>query len=459
MISVSIQLDKQSGLPLHEQISASLKRAIKAGALQGKRLPSVRGLAQRLAVSPSTVAAAYRTLVAGHLVEAAPRSAFLVAADVTPRAGDGVLSLDKIQPHLRHHPVAEFGRLVAEVAGRDESAGGYEDYRGHGRLRELLADLNREAGFPADPQLELLVTAGAQQAIALMARLAGPGARIAVEDPTYPGAHVAFQRAGAVLTAIPAGSEGPDLKVLEKVAGSLDLMYCCPTYGNPSGRSWSVKTRERVAALAARKGFVILEDDYLGDLDYLDEKLPRLKALAPGAKIVHIRTFSKCLLPALRIAGVTADPRTIDLLLKEKMGGDITGSALLQRALALFLERGSYRDHLARVRPFYRSVREALRRELAAGVTNIRYGDPPGGLCLLGELPTDVDGVRFAEECRSLGAAIAPGKDYFIKPADGASSFRICFGSIEPEDAPAVARILARAGERAALGTEGTSLV
>ncbi len=460
MNSVSIQLNRDAAQPLHEQISDAMEKAIKSGDLRGKRLPSVRGLAQRLMVSPSTITAAYRTLVSRRLAEAAPRSGFIAPADINAREkGAKILSMDKIQPNLKYHPVAEFGRLVAETAERDESSGGYEDFRGYRRLRELFADLDAESGIAADPKMDIFITAGCQQAIALVAQIMGSGTKVAVENPTYPGALLAFQQAGATLIPIPAKNDGPDLKALEAVAGSIDLFYCCPSYGNPTGRSWSHKIRERIAALAVRKGFTIFEDDYLGDLDYLDEKLPRLKSLAPEAKIIHVRSFSKCLLPALRIAGVTAAPPTIDLLLKKRLSADITGSSFLERGLALFIERGRYREHLADVRPFYKTVREAFRREFGKTKSSIRYGDPPGGLSMLAELPQRLDATLFAAECERLGVMIAPAKDYFLNPLQGASCFRICFGGVEPEDAPFVARVLERACERTALGSESSSLV
>ncbi len=459
MISVSIQIDEDSDLPLHEQISEAMARCIRAGAARGARLPSVRGLAARIKVSPATVAFAYRTLVARHLVEASPRSGYVVAARFDNSDGKGPLSLEKIEPNLRRLPTAEFGAVLAEIAETDPSSGGYEDYRGNRRLRERLADLDTEAGFSADPDMNIIVTAGAQQAIALCARILGSGRRVAMEDPTYLGARIAFARAGAEIVPVPAGRDGPDLAALEKAADSVDLFYACPTYANPTGRSWSVEVRERVAALAAKKGLVVIEDDFLGDLDYLGERLPRLKALAPEAGIIHVRTFSKCLLPSLRIAGVTADPRTVDLLQKEKTWSDVAGSALLQRALATFLERGGYRAYLERVRPFYRKLREALRKELGRGGAGIVYGDPPAGLCLFSTLPEGVDGSRFVEECRRLGVTVSPGRDYHLDPADGASSFRIGFGGLEPEDAPLLARTLERACERAAIGSERVSIV
>lgn len=458
MLSVSLQIDhKRKSQPLHEQISDAIEKAIARGAHRGTRLPSVRGLSKRLNVSPSTVTAAYRTLVSRHLVEASARSGFIVAAESRIRTAQPGFPLDKIEPNLKHHPIAEFGRLVAEVAASDDTAGGYGDYRSDLGLREQLAILDAEAGIKADPAMDILVTSGSQQAIALVAQMIGPGARVAIEDPTYPGVHLAFQQSGAKLLAIPAKQDGPDMKILETASDSIDLFYCCPTYANPTGQSWSIRTRERVAALALRKGFVLFEDDYLGDLDYLDENLPRLKALAPEAKIIHARTFSKCLIPALRIAGVTADPHTIDLLLNRKLAADIVTSLLLQRALALFIERGAYRDLLNRVRPFYKSVRDALRTELNKSDSGIAFGAPPAGLSLFAELPDQLDAIRYAAECERLGVRINPGRDYFLDPHSGASAFRICFGGIEPTDASTVVKALDRACERT-IGSGRSSL-
>jgi GntR family transcriptional regulator/MocR family aminotransferase len=438
-----------------------MKQAIESGEFRGRRLPSVRGLANRLKVSPTTITTAYRTLVARNLAQAAPRSGFIALAQAKARNEDSsrILSLDKIQPNLKYQPVAEIGRLIAESAGRDETSGGYEDFRGCFRLRELLADLNAESEIASDPKMNIFITAGCQQAITIAAQIMGPGAKIAMENPTYPGAPLAFQQAGSKILPIPARDEGPDLKALEAAAGSIDLFYCCPTYGNPTGRSWTPKVRERVVALAAKKGFTIFEDDYLGDLDYLEEKLPRLKSLEPKAKIIHVRSFSKCLLPALRIAGVTADPSTIDLYLKKRLAADIAGSPFLERGLALFLQRGRYKEHLAKVRPFYKSVREAFRKEFETTKGLIRYGNPPGGLSLSAKLPEGLDASFFAAECEKLGVMIAPAKDYFLNPHEGDSYFRICFGGVEPEEAPFVAKVLERACERTALGSNKNSLL
>ncbi len=447
MLSDIVQIDRTSRMPVQSQIADAFADAIVAGKLEGgRKLPSLRSLSARLGISAATAAAAYRNLVDRRLIAAHPRSGFVVSslAAALRKAGEGertILPLHRIEPNLRLHPTADFARVSAEVAAMDPEAGGYEDYRGSRALRAMLAELDEADGIPADPEKGILVTAGAQQAIAIIARAAGKGTRVAVEDPTYPGARLAFASAGAELVPVRAATAGPDPAALEKAcaAGRFDLFYCCPTYGNPSGRSWDRETRELVLRASARYGFTILEDDYLGDLDYLEEKPPRLAALSasiPGSRVIHIRTFSKCLLPALRVAGVSADERTIAKLLAVKSADDICGSALIQRGLARYLETGAYGAHLRRVRPHYAAVRVALRAALGAASPTLRFDDPPAGLCLLGRLEKGMDLGRFMAECKAQGVSVSPGPDYWQEGSEGALAFRIGFGSLETEEIP-----------------------
>lgn len=456
MISVSVQIDPNAAEPIRAQISGAYAAAIRAGRLPaGAPLPSVRGLSGRLGVSPATVVAAYRELCAAGLATASPRSAFRVAGKAAVQERSEFF-LNRIEPDLRIHPVAEFGRLVAEVAAADCSAGGYEDYRGHRELREAMAELDAEIGVASDPANGLLVTAGAQHALALIARLLGAGATVAVEDPCYPGARIAFSSAGARLVPLRITDDGPAPDALRAIArrGAVTALYCCPTYANPTGRSWSEEARRRVMKAASDGGFLIIEDDFLGDLDYLEETPTRLAALAaefPKARVARIRTFSKCLLPALRIAGVTGDAGFIDRLLPLRIADDLCGSALLQRALARFIRSGDYRRHLERVRPRYRAVREALRVALSGLDGRIRFDDPPAGLCLLGRVAEEIDFERFLAECANAGVHLSHGKDYWHDAADGARRFRMGFGSLSPDEVGRIADVM----ERAANSTAG----
>lgn len=471
MFSVTIQI--KSEVPIHRQIADQIEAALAAGQLRADRnLPSVRGLAGRLSVSPATVVAAYRELGARRVVESRPRSGYRAVVNAAANAAaktaagaeerdlgratriDGVpYPLHRIEPNLRLHPVAEFGRLIAEEAAACPASGGYEDYRGYGPLRVALEELLAGDGVEAPAERGILVTDGAQHAISLAARVLGASGRVAMEDPVYPGARLAFSAAGAEVLPLTTTGDGPDPAALDALAakGPVDLLYCCPTYGNPSGHSWSDETRERVLAVAARRGILVFEDDYLGDLEYRGPRRPPLAAMAGplGARVVHVRTFSKCLLPALRLAVVAAETRILERLLSTRTVDNICGSALLQRPLARFLAEGRYRSHLERVRPHYRELREAVAAQAARCPGGLSFDDPPGGLCLLGTLPRGIDAEGFAEACRAEGVLVTPGASYWARETDGEGRFRIGFGSLEIEDAERAFAALGRALERA----------
>jgi len=362
--------------------------------------------------------------------------------------------------------VREFTELLAALAASDPSMGGYEDYRGNPSLREELATLDREIGIEANPASGMLITSGAQQAITLVARALGPSARVAVENPCFPGARIAFQNAGAEVFPASSCEDGLYSATLEDLAapGRFEALYCCPTYSNPRGRSWSVTARLRVLEASRLGGFLILEDDYLGDLDYLGERLPRLASLSaevPGSRVLRIRTFSKCLLPALRLAEVSGEASVISRLLAQKVSDDIGSSAMMQRALAAFIRDGRYRTHLERVRPRYRATREALRSALSAvgPASGIRFDDPPAGLSLVATLPGDLDAARFFAECGARGVTVASGNDYWLGANPPEPCFRLGFGHLSPEEVRQAVSVFPEAAARAREFSVGRSFV
>ncbi len=482
MGSVTVQIDHEGKIPVKTQIAEAYAAAIGSGTLKpGSALPSIRALSARLTVSPATVVAAYRELQDRGLALAEPRSAFRVAGVAVDSlregnatgspflnggstvdgayapelgGGHGLYALNRIEPDLRVHPAREFARVIAEVASRDPYSGGYEEYRGNAVLREAIAAYDRAKGIESDPANGMLMTSGAQQALQLLARSFPAETAIAFEDPCYPGARLAFAGNRAKIVPVASGEDGPGTEALDAVSapGTVAAFYCCPTYGNPSGRSWSRAARLRVLEAAARGGFLVIEDDYLGDLDYLDEKPDRLSSLAasvPGANVVRIRTFSKSLLPALRLASVTGEAALVSRLLALKVADDIGCSAFTQRALARFIASGQYESHLERVRPRYRATREAVRAALREPIEGLSFDDPPSGLSLLARATGALHPERFVSECAREGALVSPGGDYWHDNAKGSVFFRICFGSLAPEEAAPAIDTLRRASSAA----------
>lgn len=468
MISVPVQIDRASPVSLRAQVTEAYASAIRNGQLPaGTLLPSVRALSGRLCISPVTVAAAYRELCDTGLAKALPRSGVRVAECLAPSpAIRQVFQLNRIEPDLRLHPVAACSRLMSDLAAADPVLGGYADYRGDLALREAVALLDAEIGILSDPVDGVLITSGAQQALSLIGRSLAPGATVAVEDPCYPGARLAFSGAGATLFPLAMDEDGPAASGVALLAqpGRIAALYGCPSYANPTGRCWSETARRRVLQAAQLGGTLLIEDDYLGDLDAPVDALPRLAQLAPeypGVRVVRIHTFSKTLLPALRLASVAGDPALIERLLGLKVADDLGCSALLQRALAVFIQQGHYRRHLELVRPHYAEVRRVLRTAFSGLAPVVQLSGPEGGFCLLGKLAAGIDTPRFLAECSRLGVLLTPGADYWLDGTGmrGRDSFRIGFGSLNVDEVPGICRVLERAAATASTPVATRSLL
>ena len=451
MSSVIVQIDREAAVPVRSQIADAYAQAIRGGQLKpGAALPSVRALSLRLGISPATAVSAYRELSGQGLATALPRSGFRVAGALPGSAERQVFQLNRIEPDLRIHPVAECARLIAELAATDPGIGGYAEYRGEIGLRRAVADLDRELGIDSDPENGVLITSGAQQALSLLGRSLEKGVQVAVEDPCYPGARLAFSGGGAQLVALRVDGDGPDAAALKILAepGRIAAFYCCPTHANPTGWSWSEAARRQVMRAAQRGGCLLVEDDYLGDFDDVRQAAPRLAVLAkeyPGVRVVRIHTFSKTLLPALRLAGVAGEPELIARLLSLKVADDLGCSGFLQRALARFIEQGGYYRHLERVRPHYAKVRELLRVTIASMKPGITFDDSPTGFCMLGRLERGIEAGRFIAECERLGVLLTHGADYWMDATQGVDCFRIGFGSLAPEEVPVVIGLMEKA--------------
>jgi DNA-binding transcriptional MocR family regulator len=255
---------------------------------------------------------------------------------------------------------------------------------------------------------DVIVTAGSQQALDLLARLfINPGDALIVNTLSYTGALAAFALAGARLISVPSDEEGPELAVLERLAHSnAKAFYLMPSCQNPTGLSLSTARRRAVVEWSRRSGIPLIEDDYVSDL-HLDGTAP-LPLRALDGDVIYVGTYSKKLIPALRVGYVVAPPACRPRLESLKQATDL-GSPLIQLALAEFLERGYLRAHIARVLPEYRARRDAMEQGLARSLPpGIGWKRPGAGLLLWVPLPAHVDPHAVFEAARDQGVLVMP---------------------------------------------------
>lgn len=449
--------------PLNEQLADALTRAIEVGLLPpGTRLPAERELARELALSRTTIVAAYDRLRLAGLARSRQGSGTRVATRrpglFEPYAATPAEQTDVEVPFRRvaaSHAQTEVGLLVP-VGVADESVSltigalpagplvaeavataltedvpallgemGYDPF-GLPRLRAGLAAHMTRLGVPTDPD-EIVITSGAQQAVHLVAsQLGGPGTAVAMENPTYIGAIDAFRTTGNRLIPIPVDADGPRVEVVRLVAGSapVRLVYVVPTFHNPTGATMPEARRRDLVRSAHELDLQIIED-LTPDSTLGVGVPPPIAAFDRGDRVITIGSFSKLAWGGLRIGWVRAGRTDIDRIVAGKIVADHSSSLITQAIAARVLDRID--DIAAATNRSAAERRRVVTEALAARLPEWQWTMPEGGLSLWVRLP-DADAVAFSRLAASHGVIVRPGS---LASPDGGfrDHIRIAYGT------------------------------
>lgn len=464
---IRIALDRCSPVPLNEQLASRLRDLVRKGSLgPGEKLPSARELSADAGVNRLTVEAAFARLELEGLIErrqgsgtyvlgrpalaseslrgrGAPVSAWPLWQQLLPKpllarkALAGLpydFSRGMGDPSLI--PALAFRRALQDVVRVEgPEALGYEDPQGHPALRAAIATVLTSLGLAATAE-QILITSGSQQAISLTVRaLLKPGDRIVVEEACYDSALKLFQLLGLQVVPAPMDAAGLDPERLEAVLKRErpGLLYCMPNYQNPTGTVMPASRRQALVRLAAQYNMPILEDDYVGELRYDGHAEPALKTLDREGGVLYTSTFSKMLMPGLRLGFVMAEGPVLAHLTDWKRSLEIACPSLLQRALANYVSVGRYRRHVRKACGVYRERRDAMvaavRRHFPRGT---RLQAPRGGLFLWVELPEGLEASALLELATVEGVSFASGERFFVqKKGAGQSCLRLNFAACE----------------------------
>jgi len=264
-------------------------------------------------------------------------------------------------------PQATFRQVMARqlrrLETRPRSFKSPQGNQGNFQLRNAISDhvaLTRAVGCSAD---DVVVTAGAQQAFDLIARaLVKPGQTIvAVEDPGYPPMRVPFAAAGAQLVPVKVDSNGI---VVSDIPREARIICVCPSHQFPLGMSMSPIRRRELLQFAQLTGAVIVEDDYDGEFRYEGSPIEALRTTEAAEQVFYIGSFSKCMLPSLRLGFVVAPDWARATLIAIKNALDWHCPVPLQAAVAEFIAKGHLGRHVRRLRRIYQQRRDHLLAEL-----------------------------------------------------------------------------------------------
>jgi GntR family transcriptional regulator/MocR family aminotransferase len=423
-----IDIKRNAGGPLSQQIYHYIKNAVLQGTLQAhEKLPSSRELAISLNVSRNVVIESYEQLMAEGFIYAQRGSGTFVCDGLELRT-DTYSNLSAVQrrgkdappilcsfrtgiPDLAQVPIKKWAHIYQQVALDIDSAQlDYQDALGDASLRmQLSAYLGRARGVPASPE-NIIITSGAAQSFRLLCQLIGPDEYALVENPLSYGLFHTLESSQIQIKAIPLDEHGMQTNMLP--ATPPKLIFTTPSHQFPTGVVLPAKRRIELIQYAKQNHAYIVEDDYDSEFRFDGSPIQSMQYLDPE-HVIYVGTFSKTLMPALRIGYMVLPLPLREQLREAKYVSDINSPVLEQKALARFISEGCFEQHIRKMRKLYLKKRNYLIACLKQCFGNsISIFGEAAGL----HFTAAFQGVRFDKELmaaiRKEGIEIAPMSKY-----------------------------------------------
>jgi len=476
---LSVALDQRREQPLFLQLAAAIADDIRRGRLKpGEPLPGSREMAELLGVNRNTIIAGYGELAAEGLVSTRIGGGTFVGRDAvqiarTPAAANsvddvptyalaaplpvpvpigaykpGMLILSRSVPDARLFPAQAMTRAFRRAIGSRGRALNYTNPAGHPHLRsELAAMLSRTRGLFAAPD-NLIITRSIEQGIDLVARaLLAPGDAVVVERFSYAPARRVMKLAGARLIPVAVDGQGLDVDALEDVLAreTIRAVFLTPHHQFPTTVVMAQNRRARLAELALKHRFAIIEDDYDHELHYEGKPVLPIAAGSDRANAVYIGSLANILTPGFGTAFVLAPPVVIERLIGFRAASDAQGDAAVECAIAELFEDGELLRHVRRLRRVYLARRDAFTAALVRHLGNaIEFSVPQGGMALWATVDESIDVSAWSRAGEREGVVFsdARAQDFFERDT---SHMRLGYSFHDEAELEEAARRMARA--------------
>lgn len=447
-------LDPGAATPLYRQIYDRFRSAIASGVLKpGDRIPSARALTKELGLAKGTIEAAYSLLAAEGYIQALGQAGTIVTPGLKQRAAiespmpsntdlavvsfrpDSILPFQMGLPALDAFPRKNWARLGARcVRAMQPSDMVHPAVYGLPALRtQIAAYLHVSRGISCSPS-QIFVTSGYRHTMELIAHaLLKAGDRVWLEDPGYPPTRELFRHMHIAAVPVPIDEDGMVTSDGIKKAPRARAAVVTPAHQSPLCVSLSLPRRQALLDWAARNKAWIIEDDYDGEYRYVSRPLPALKSLDRDGRVLYSGTFSKVLLPSIRLAYLVVPEAQVERF--EQITQAFAGGSpeLTQAIVTAFMTEGHFARHIQRMRKLYAERREAT----AAGLEGVlgkhlRIDAQPGGMHLILRLQGRRSDRRLVARMREEGLYGEALSDW-TADSDGPSALLLGFTNIDSQ--------------------------
>lgn len=357
----------------------------------------------------------------------------------------GLISLSAGYPSPDVFPWQDLQDITARLlARRDGNTLQYGATRGYRPLIQHLLEHTLQARGIAAAFEEVIITSGSQQGLDLVGRvLIDPGDPVIVELPAYSGAIAAFHNLQASLVGVPQDAGGISVEALDRIAADLasqgrpaKFVYVTPNFQNPAGLLMSARRRAELLDAARRHDLVILEDDpygsiYFEDVTTLADTRP-IKADDTDGRVIYLGSFSKVLVPGLRVAWMVAPSEIAQKVELCKQAADISSGVFDQRIVHGALAGGVIDRIAPGLRSHYQAKRSVMEQALTTHLGGrVKWISPRGGFFLWIEMPGADDG-RVLDRALEEKVSFVPGSAFFVN-GQGHEFARLAFSGITHE--------------------------
>lgn len=437
MNELMIPLDTKSRTPLYQQIEEYLKQEIQEGRLvAGMRLPSSRALSANLLVSRSTIETAYDQLVAEGYIEPVAYKGYYVCeiegiyfqkAEYTKQNNPEKTEIKqrrKLQKYRydfalngiapESFPTHTWKQLAKQVlSDSTEEIFAQGNPYGEDSFREAIAEYLYHARGVKCEKSQILVGAGNDYLLMVLATLFEGNKKVAMENPTYLSAWYDLKHTGCSMCTVKSDEMGICIEELEKTGA--DVVYVMPSHQFPMGTVMPLKRRMELLRWADENQTYIIEDDYDSEFRYKGKPIPALQGFDKNERVIYIGTFSKSIAPSIRISYM-ALPKKLMRYYQSRYPFAVTISKADQKIVELFLRNGHYERHLNRMRRLYKSKHDWILRWVKEEMSEICscFGEY-AGIHLLLRFHNGISEDEAVERAKSAGIRVYGLSEFFVQ--------------------------------------------
>lgn len=299
-------------------------------------------------------------------------------------------------------------------------------------LREQIIILLRERNMNITID-NIGITSGSQGALDTIGKIfIDRGDMIAVESPTYIGALDAFAPYGPTYAEIETDDDGIIPESLEKILKTqkIKFVYLVPTFQNPTGRTITAERRKKIAKIIEKHDALLIEDDPYNSLRYRGNAIDPIQTIIPN-NTVYICTFSKILVPGLRIGFYSAPKNIASLMVAAKQSVDLHTNSYGQYLAAEYLKTGHMNKHLPKILKIYKSKQEAMFKALQKYFpSTFNWTHPDGGMFIWLTGPENFDAGKIYLEAIKNNVAYVPGTYFFAHSGMGKNTIRLNYTNV-----------------------------